>query len=84
MSILHDIAAYTGATVVSRDQGMSLQTVDPVRVLGKVKQAIIQKDMTFLIGCESEEKVQQRTNFLNNFCDENLGDFDKEIISERI
>jgi hypothetical protein len=41
MSILHDIAAYTGATVVSRDQGMSLQTVDPVRVLGKVKQAII-------------------------------------------
>ena len=41
MSILLDIAAYTGATVVSRDQGMSLQTVDPVRVLGKVKQAII-------------------------------------------
>jgi hypothetical protein len=40
--------------------------------------------MTFLIGCELEEKVQQRTNFLNNFCDENLGDFDKEIISERI
>ena len=37
MSVLHDLAAYTGATVVSKDMGMNPATVDPVRVVGKVR-----------------------------------------------
>jgi len=37
MSVLHDLAAYTGATVVSKDMGMNPATLDPVRFVGKVR-----------------------------------------------
>lgn len=36
MSVLEDIAAYTGATVVSQQLGMTMGRLDPVRFVGKV------------------------------------------------
>jgi len=86
MSVLYDIAAYTGATVVSKDMGMSPHTVDPVRVVGKVTQVTIRKDRTILLGGFEESKVSDRTRFLENFVRDNpvLGEFDLDILSERI
>jgi chaperonin GroEL len=86
MSVLHDLAAYTGATVVSKDMGMHPATVDPVRVVGRVRQVKISKDQTILIGGFEEAKIDDRTRFLENFVNENpvLGEFDLDILSERI
>jgi len=86
MSVLYDIAAYTGATVVSKDLGMSPHTIDPVRVVGKVTQVTISKDRTILIGGFEQGKVSDRMRFLENFVSDNpvIGDFDHDILSERI
>jgi len=35
LSVLEDLAAYTGATVVSKQLGMRLGFTDPVTVVGK-------------------------------------------------
>jgi hypothetical protein len=47
---LEDIAAYTGATIVSQQLGMRLDRVDPVRVVGKVNEVQIDRQKTVLIG----------------------------------
>jgi len=43
MSILHDISAYTGATVVTEHQDMRISKTDPVSVVGKIVEAHIDK-----------------------------------------
>jgi hypothetical protein len=43
LSILHDISAYTGATVVSEHLDMKIANTDPVKVVGKVAEAIIDR-----------------------------------------
>lgn len=60
MSCLYDVAAYTGATVVSRDLGMRVENTDPVHVVGKVSQAIIDKERTILIGGHGKDKIDDR------------------------
>jgi chaperonin GroEL (HSP60 family) len=84
LSVLYDLAAYTGATVVSRDMGMNPATIDPVSVVGKVSQLNVDKDRTTMIGGYGE--INNRIDFLENFCRDNpiLGDFDSDVLSERI
>ena len=86
MSCLYDIAAYAGATVVSEDLGMQVENTDPVQVVGKVSQAIIDQERTILIGGHGFKETTERIQFLENFIEGNviLGDFDKDVLSERI
>ena len=50
MSVLMDIAAFTGAHVVSKAYGMRLCKIDPVQVLGKVNAIKVSSKRTVLIG----------------------------------
>ena len=50
MPILQDIASFSGGQVVSMGLGERVGRVDPVRVLGKVTSAQIEKGKTVLVG----------------------------------
>ena len=86
MSILHDISAYTGATVVTEHHDMKISRVDPVSVVGKISEAKIDKSKSILIGEPNSNLYLDRVSFLENFVQENpmLGDFDLESLQERI
>ena len=84
MSSIYDVAAFSGATVVSRDLGMTTDNVDPVQVVGRVSLATIKRDQTLLIG--GHGCADARVTVLEHFMTDNpvLGEFDQEVISERI
>ena len=67
MSILHDISAYTGATVVTEHQDMRISKTDPVSVVGKIVEAHIDKQKSILIGEPSSNSYKDRVSFLENF-----------------
>ena len=86
MSILYDISAYTGATVVSENHDMKISRTNPVSVVGKISEAHIDKSKSVLIGEINSKLYEDRVSFLENFVKENpaLGDFDIECLQERI
>jgi chaperonin GroEL len=58
--ILYDLALFTGATVVSREAGMTLDQITPEE-LGRVEQASISRDATTLIGGGGERAVIEQS-----------------------
>ena len=66
--MLQDIAILTGGTVLSSDLGMELADAS-VEMLGKVSQAVIDKENTILVGgAGTSEAIQERiTVLLRNF-----------------
>ena len=85
MSVLEDIAAYTGATIVSEQLGMKLRATDPVAVVGKVDEVQIDSKRAVFLGGHGTT-TEQRIDFLTNFMEDNimLGEFDLDAISERV
>jgi hypothetical protein len=63
---------------------MSAARTDPVSVVGKVSQAIISRERTILVGGGGD--ASDRVDFMENFMTGNvvLGEFDQDVISERI
>jgi chaperonin GroEL len=82
--MLQDIAALTGATVVSDDLGMNLKdaTVD---MLGKADTVKVNKDNTILVNNESDRKaVEDRIATIKTQIEETTSDFDREKLQERL
>ena len=85
LSVLKDIAAFTGAQIVSRAYGMRLGKVDPVQVLGKVNAIQVSNRKTVLIGGGGRVKhaheevtgLEARVLMLEGYLSENplVGDF---------
>ena len=50
LPILEDIASFSGGKVVQMGLGERIGRVDPVRVLGKVTSATIEKGKTIIVG----------------------------------
>lgn len=82
MSILHDISAYTGATVVTEHHDMKISRTNPVSVVGKIVEAQIDKSKSILICEQNSSLYMNRVSFLENFVKDNpmLGDFDLECL----
>ena len=82
--MLQDIAALTGATVVSDDLGMNLKdaTVD---MLGKADTVKVNKDNTILVNNESDKQaVADRIATIKTQIEETTSDFDREKLQERL
>ena len=46
---IDDIAVFTGATLISPDQGIKIEKCDPVYVMGKADKVQISKDRSIFI-----------------------------------
>jgi len=81
---LFDLAALTGATVITSDMGISLEdaTLD---VLGSAKNIVVTKETTTIIeGAGSEEKIEDRITTIKALLGQCESDYEARILSERI
>lgn len=83
-SILEDIAVATGATVISEEQGMTLEK-STIEMLGSARKIIITKDNTTIIeGGGKKDGVTARINSLKTQIDAATSDYEKEKMQERL
>lgn len=83
-AILEDIAALTGAQVVSEELGHKLDQVT-IDMLGRAKKVIVSKDDTTLIeGAGSKDKIEARISQIKKQIEETDSDYDREKLQERL
>jgi chaperonin GroEL len=80
---LQDIAALTGATVVSEDKGMSLKDASP-EVLGRADRLEVTKDRTKIIGGKGEKSaIENRIHLIEAEIEKATSSYDIEKLQER-
>jgi chaperonin GroEL len=82
--MLKDIAVLTGATVVSEELGMSLET-SGLEVIGTAKRITVDKENTTIVdGNGNKADVQARVGAIKAQIAETTSDYDKEKLRERL
>jgi chaperonin GroEL len=82
--ILKDIAALTGATVISDDMGMTFETLSPT-VLGSAKKIVASKDNTLIVsGAGDKNAISERANEIRNRIESTTSEYDREKLAERL
>lgn len=82
--ILQDMAVLTGATVVSAEVGLDLESVG-LEVLGMAEQVKVGKEETTIVGGKgSVEEIQKRIAMLRSLAAKTTSSYDKEKIEERL
>jgi chaperonin GroEL len=83
-SMLEDIAALTGAKVISEDLGRKLEQAT-VADLGVAKRIVVDKDNTTIIdGAGKKAEIQARISQIKAQIEETTSDYDKEKLKERL
>ena len=81
---LEDIAILTGATVITEERGLKLDTVE-LDVLGKADKVIATKDKTTIVGGAGSKKLlEERISLLKKTLENTESSYDKEKIQERM
>jgi chaperonin GroEL len=81
---LHDLAAFTGGKVISKEQGVSLADVTP-ESFGTARRVVITEDSTVLVdGGGSESEVQARLGQIRVELGRATQDTDIEVLHERL
>ena len=80
---LFDLAALTGATVISEEAGMKLDT-STVEQCGKAEKVIITKDTTTIVGGQSSEALNARITAIQGKLAETTSEYDKVLLEERL
>ncbi len=81
---LHDLAAFTGGTVVSEDAGLSLANVKP-ETFGSARRVVITEDSTVLVeGAGTAEQVEARLGQIRIELERATQDTDIEVLRERL
>ena len=85
---LADVAVVLGATVVSEDTGMKLETVE-LDMLGKASKIVSTKDSTVIVGgkgkkADIEKWIEQLKKQKNNNTTKSKNKFDSQKLDERI
>jgi chaperonin GroEL len=81
---LYDIAALTGADVISSEMGTTLENCT-IENLGKAKSVIINKESTTIIGGEGDDnKIEDRISQLKVTLSQVESDYEARILNERI
>lgn len=81
--VLEDIATLTGATVISEQSGLSLETAD-LSVVGTARKVIVDKDETTVIeGGGDAKDISERIDMLDEQAIEASSEFDKEYYQKR-
>lgn len=82
--MLKDIAALTGARVISEEVGLKLESAE-ITDLGSAHKVIADKDKCIIIeGKGSQEEVEARISEIKIMLDNSKSDFDKEKLAERL
>lgn len=82
--MLKDIAAVTGATVISDDMGMTFENVTP-DVLGSAKKVVVAKDSTLLAqGGGDKRAIDARADEIRKLMSTSTSDYDREKLAERL
>ena len=82
--MLKDIAILTGATVVSEELGMTLETTELAH-LGTAKKVSIDKENTTIVdGAGDQKAVDDRVGSIKAQIEETSSDYDKEKLQERL
>lgn len=82
--VLADIAVTTGATVISEDIGLKLETTE-LEQLGQADRVVATKDNTVIVGgAGTKEAISERVKALKAQLEATTSKFDKEKIEERI
>ena len=82
--MLEDIAALTGATVISTDKGMRLEdaTLD---ALGCAEKVTLNKENTTIVdGCGDKEAIKARVEQIRTSIELSKSDYDREKLQERL
>ncbi|MGX4685439.1 chaperonin GroEL [Vagococcus sp. JNUCC 83] len=82
--MLQDIAALTGATVITEDLGLDLKdtTID---ALGSASKVVIDKDNTTIVEGNGDKKdIENRVSLIRSQIAETTSDFDREKLQERL
>ncbi len=80
---LFDIAALTGATVISEEMGMKLDTATK-ELCGRAEKVIVTKDHTTIIGGKSSEALQERIKSIEDEIALTTSEYQKDMLEERL
>jgi chaperonin GroEL len=82
--MLQDIAILTGATVISEEVGLKLETAG-LELLGRARKVVISKEETTIIeGLGDEAQLKGRVAQIRAEIDKSDSDYDKEKLQERL
>ncbi len=83
-AMLQDIAAQTGAQLISEELGIKLENVT-IEMLGRVKKAIVKKDDTTLVeGAGDKKEIEARISQIKQQIKDATSDYDREKLQERL
>ncbi len=83
-AMLEDIAVLTGATVISEEKGMKIETAD-VSYLGSAKRIKVDKENTVIVdGAGSSADIKARIAQIKAQVAETTSDYDREKLQERL
>jgi chaperonin GroEL len=83
-AMLQDIAILTGATVISEEVGLKLETAG-LELLGRARKVVISKEETTIIeGLGDEAQLKGRVAQIRAEIDKSDSDYDKEKLQERL
>ena len=82
--MLEDIAVTVGATVITEDVGLKLESVE-LSHLGRARRVVSTKDSTVIVGGKGKKsEIEERVTQLKAQIESISGNYDKEKIMERI
>ena len=83
-AMLEDMAILTGGEVITSDLGLELKDTT-VEQLGRAKQVKVSKENTIIVdGMGDKAKITERVNQIKAQISEELSEFDKENLQERL
>jgi chaperonin GroEL len=83
-AMLADIATLTGATLVSEDLGMKLESIG-LEELGEARRIVVTKDNTTIVdGAGDSVAIQERINQIKTEIEGTDSDWDREKLQERL
>ena len=82
--LLEDIAALTGATVISTDKGMRLEDAT-IQMLGCAEKVTMNKENTTIVdGCGDKDLIKSRVEQIRASIEVSKSDYDREKAQERL
>ena len=83
-ALLGDIATLTGATLISEDLGLTLESLD-LSHLGRAKTINVDKSETTIVqGAGKQADVQVRVQQIRNQIESTESEYDREKLQERL
>jgi chaperonin GroEL len=83
-AMLEDIAALTGAQLVSEELGFKLEQVE-LAELGRARRVVVDKDTTTIIGgAGSKAAIDGRIQMIRREIEKTTSDYDREKLEERL